>query len=248
MRGLDAGTYTCVARNALGEARSEVHLKVQTFKSIVYDSSQPASLRKLQELEQSMDSQHIQPVIQDKPEELPRFTSQLNHQVDLNEGDSAHFEARIEPTSATVEWFRNGRPIVTGSRIRNINDFGFVVLDINGVTPNDTGTYTCRARTAVGVAETTTELRVHSKKSIILESQAPGGANMARLRELEMPYAAPAEEKPLERRPPRFTTQLTGNVEAVEGNTIHIDCRVEPLDCQIEWYFRGQLLRSGMDS
>jgi titin len=234
-----------VARNALGEARSEVHLKVQTFKNIVYDSSQPASLRKLQELEQSMDSQHLHPVMVDQPDELPRFTSQLNHHVDLSEGDVAHFEARIEPTSALVEWFRNGRPIVTGSRIRNINDFGFVMLEINGVTPNDTGTYTCRAKTSVGVAETSTDLRVNSKKSIILESQMPGGANLARLRELEMPSAPLPEEKSVVRQAPHFITQLSSNVKAVEGNTIHIDCRVEPLDCQIEWFFNGQPLRSG---
>lgn len=117
IQGRDAGTYTCVASNALGEAGSEVHLKVQTFKNVVLDSSQPASLRKVQELEQYMLDSHIPAVVPDQPDVEPRFTSQLEHQVNLVEGDMAHFEARIEPTNALVEWFRNGRPIVTGTRI-----------------------------------------------------------------------------------------------------------------------------------
>lgn len=165
-----------------------------------------------------MSNQPLPDTTVEQPDELPRFTSQLTHRVELNEGETAHFEARIEPRNAMVEWMRNGRPIVTGSRIRSINDFGFVVLDINGVTVEDSGEITCRARTSVGVAETKTNLIVHSQKSIYLESQVPGGANMQRLRELEMPAAPMPEEKPVQKFPPRFTTQLTQNVQATEGN------------------------------
>ncbi|XP_055338080.1 LOW QUALITY PROTEIN: titin-like [Paramacrobiotus metropolitanus] len=245
LQARDAGVYTCVARNPLGEARSEVNLRVQTFKSVVLESSQPASLQKVQELEQQMQSAHIPAFVPEQPDVPPRFISQLDRQVELQEGDMAHFEAKIEPTNALVEWYRNGRPIVTGSRIRSINDFGFVVLEINGVTAEDSGQYTCRAKTSVGAAETSTDLKVQSKKSVILESQMPGGVNMAKLRELETPNAPLPEEKPVVRMPPKFITQLNPHVPGEEGDCIHIDCRVEPMDCQIEWYFNGHPLRSG---
>lgn len=97
----------------------------------------------------------------------------------------------------------------------------------------------------MGATETSADLRVQSKKSIILESQMPGGVNMDKLRELENPNVRLPEEKPVVKMAPRFITQLNQQVQSAEGDTIHVECRVEPLDCQIEWYFNGQPLRSG---
>ena len=39
----------------------------------------------------------------------------------------------------------NGKPLKTGSRVKTINDFGFVVLEIWPTYPEDSGEYTCRA-------------------------------------------------------------------------------------------------------
>ena len=49
--------------------------------------------------------------------------------LSLVENQLAHFECRLTPTAdptMRVEWYHNGRPLSSGSRIRSINDFGLV--------------------------------------------------------------------------------------------------------------------------
>ena len=76
---------------------------------------------------------------------------------DLQEGAPAHFDCRVEPVgdpSMRIEWFHNGHPIDAGSRIHVIDDFGFVVLDIDWTFPRDSGEYICRATNKWGSATT----------------------------------------------------------------------------------------------
>lgn len=56
---------------------------------------------------------------------------------------------------AVVEWYCNGRPIQHGHRFKTTYDFGFVALDILYAHAEDTGTYMCKAKNAVGEAVTT---------------------------------------------------------------------------------------------
>lgn len=47
----------------------------------------------------------------------PTFSAELIGNSQLIEGQSAHFETRLEPMgdpSMTVEWYFNGRPLTTG--------------------------------------------------------------------------------------------------------------------------------------
>ena len=76
------------------------------------------------------------------------------------EGDKVHLESRLIPIGCTVEWLHNGRPVDTGSRFGVVNDFGFVALDINGVRPQDNGTYSCVARNELGEAVATCSVLV----------------------------------------------------------------------------------------
>lgn len=46
-----------------------------------------------------------------------------------------------------------------GTRIRTINDFGFVVLEISPIYPEDSGLYSCRAFNKVGEAVTTCTIK-----------------------------------------------------------------------------------------
>lgn len=76
--------------------------------------------------------------------QAPRFTTQLNGPTNLYEGQSAHYECRIEPypdPNLKVEWFHNGQPLQTGHRFRTTSDFGFAALDVLTVYGEDSGEY-----------------------------------------------------------------------------------------------------------
>jgi hypothetical protein len=112
------------------------------------------------------------------PGTAPRFTVPITNIDSLKEGENAHFEARLVPTddpTLIVEWFWNGKALKAGSRIRTFCDFGFVILEISPVYPEDAGEYMCKARNALGEAVTTATLRCSGKRNIILDSQLPKG-------------------------------------------------------------------------
>lgn len=51
--------------------------------------------------------------------------------------------------------------------------------------------------------------------------------------------------------PPKFMTQLNHVTGLVEGQSAHFECQLVPVndpDLTVEWYFNGQLLRSGKKS
>ena len=75
----------------------------------------------------------------------------------MDESKTVHFEARVEPKDdpkLKIEWFRDGKPLATGSRYKSVFEFGFVSLDISQFYPEDSGVYVCRATNEAGVAET----------------------------------------------------------------------------------------------
>jgi hypothetical protein len=80
----------------------------------------------------------------------------------------AHLEARLEPVSDNqmrVEWFHNDHP-VHSSRIKTIHDFGFVILELYPVEPQDNGRWICRATNNEGTAETQTIISVCLFRSV----------------------------------------------------------------------------------
>ncbi|VDN34592.1 unnamed protein product, partial [Gongylonema pulchrum] len=138
----------------------------------------------------------------------------------------------------------NGKPLKTGSRVKTINDFGIVVLEISPSYPEDSGEYTCRAVNKVGEAVTSTQLTCNPKQTIITHSQLPDSMSGAhkRIVEIETPKA-PAPEKPdLDYGAPRFLTQLQSLTDLSEGQLAHLDARIEPVgdpNLKIEWFHNG---------
>lgn len=81
--------------------------------------------------------------------------------IEVLEAGPAHFDCRVEPvgdSSMRIDWFFNGRPFATGSRVRMVNDFGFVVLEMDYVYSRDAGEYICRATNKWGTATTKAKL------------------------------------------------------------------------------------------
>ena len=84
--------------------------------SLLTESQHEAALQKLQALEDSSKYKRTEEeeiVVTQKPS----FSVQLNGPTSLMEGQSAHYECRIEPypdANLKVEWFHNGKPLQTG--------------------------------------------------------------------------------------------------------------------------------------
>lgn len=52
----------------------------------------------------------------------------------------------------------------TGTRIRSTFDFGLVTLAVNGLRPDDSAIYTCKATNLLGEAVSTCTLKVEGNK------------------------------------------------------------------------------------
>lgn len=56
--------------------------------------------------------------IDTRPQQAPVFTSHLQNQDNLTEGQHVHLEAQVEPRAdpnLRIEWFKNGVTLTTGS-------------------------------------------------------------------------------------------------------------------------------------
>ncbi|CAG2104737.1 unnamed protein product, partial [Medioppia subpectinata] len=245
----DSGIYTCRAVNDSGEAISTCTLKVKGSENLDFRSLHPESWQRIQEFEA------FRPTKAEIPEfetELPNFVSHLND-LNLKEGETAHFECRVEPSSDPTmkyEILRNGEPMPSGSRYSVTHDFGYVSVDIAYVYPEDSGVYTCRASNPKGQSVSTASLKVVGKGLIDTTTLHPTGQQgLERIKQLEttVERVIPAEAKP-EFTKPYFVIPLKHSFKVNESEGLHLECRVEPsndLNLCIEWLVNGQPLTSG---
>ncbi len=249
----DAGLYTCKASNKHGEASVSCTLQVKGRQGIILEPQLPQSFKSgtqsIQKLEENLYKRDEPVAAPDEQPNPPKFVSEIKD-LDLVEGQAAHFDCRVEPVgdaSMRIEWFHNGRPLGSGSRIRMLDDFGFVVLDIDWTFPRDAGEYVCRATNRWGSATTRAKLVTKAKRDVNLDSQLPQGMTGEKLRDLER---GPVTERFTEDAPveaPKFTLQVK-EVAVEEGETAHFECRVEPKtdpSLRVEWYHNGKPLQSG---
>ena len=148
----DSGTYTCVAKNVLGETRSQCTLQVQGKAGLLLDTMDKDRLGQLRNLEQRERTRVEEAEL---TVSKPVFTTPLNNVEGAMEGAHIHLECRLEPINdpkLRVEWFVNNKAIKIGSRFRTTHDFGYVALDILQSYAEDSGTYMCRATNKLGEA------------------------------------------------------------------------------------------------
>lgn len=160
----DSGTYTCRAVNLVGSDEVNCTLSCRSTAQILTGTQNESGLEQIHFLEDRT-KHHRREDVDETTSQAPIFTTALNN-VEIKEGQRAHFECRLIPVSdATmkVEWFHNNMPVKAGSRFIETNSFGFVALDIMYAYPEDAGTYTCRARNAIGEAMTSATAIIHSE-------------------------------------------------------------------------------------
>ncbi|XP_011704408.1 PREDICTED: titin [Wasmannia auropunctata] len=244
----DSGTYTCQATNKLGSAKSSINLDVKSRASIIHDTQHESALKKIQYLED--DSRYKRVIEEDTIiAEKPTFGRPLKNIEHLPEGKSAHLEATLTPVNdptMKVEWFRNGRPIPQGHKFKTTYDFGYVALDILYAYPEDSGTYMCKARNAVGEAITTCVISVDSKQGLYLDTL--DAQRLQKIRELETVEIKEEVEKEVIHQKPVFLTPLNNLDHLKEGEHAHLECRVEPINdpnLKIEWFVNGIAIKTG---
>ena len=166
----DSGIWTCKAKNLQGEAFTSTTIVVVTKDDrIILETLHPEGQRGLDEIERLEESlRRKEAIIAPEDGRPPVFTSQPKPLANMSEGDSAHFEARLEPIgdqTMQVEWFFNGQPLKQGHRARTFYAFGFVLLEIIDIRFEDMGEYVCRATNKWGQASTSVTLGiVHREK------------------------------------------------------------------------------------
>lgn len=249
VRAEDAGQYTVVARNKIGEAQNSATMVVETRSSIDTSSMHRATHEKTQRME---GSKFVEPQydIEELSKSKPVFVTPLSDPKPINEGKNIHLECRLEPMgdpTMRVEWFHNGRPITVGSRFRTYYDFGFVALDIIHATGLDAGEYTVRATNQLGSAHTSAMVQVMGRSDILTETQ----------NEMSLEHIHQLEEQTRDRRQthdeynvaqaPQFTRPLH-NIETFEGTNIHLECRLQPVGdptMRVDWFVNGVPVKTG---
>ncbi|CAH1976506.1 unnamed protein product [Acanthoscelides obtectus] len=249
----DSGVYTCKATNKHGEASVSCQLQVKGRQGIIMEPQLPSNFRSgtesIQKLEEQLHKREEILSEEEKPNP-PRFVIEIKDNLDVEEGSPIHFDAKVEPTNDStmrIDWFHNGRPFATGSRVHQIFDFGFISMDIDYTYTRDAGEYICRATNKWGTATTKAKVTCKAKRNIDFESQLPSGMSAEKLKELEKGPVSVPPEKEKTYSPPKFITQIeSATIE--ESESVRFECRVEPKDdpkLRIEWYRNGKLLPSG---
>lgn len=114
----------------------------------------------------------------------------------------------------------------------------------------DQGEILCRAVNKYGFATTRAKLVCKGRQGIIRESQLPSGSilNAERLSELERgPIKEDRSVPEPPSGPPVFIEKLS-NVGVLEGDSIHLECRVEPKtdpDLKVIWLHNGKPCKQG---
>ena len=244
----DSGTYTCHAKNVMGETTATSNLQVLGKSGLVLDTMDRERLGHLKNLE-ARDTRFKPSDLEDTPITKPVFTSALNNTQNVPEGSNVHLECRLEPLNdpdLNVEWYINGKPLKTGSRFRTTHDFGYVALDILHAYQEDSGTYMCKAANKLGEAVNTCSVEVIGGQSLILDSQHPEGYE--KLKHLEARNAAhgrlEVEDMPVGA--PHFVTDLMGQTTMAEGQIAHFEAQIEPIhdsDLTVEFLHNGQPIK-----
>ncbi|RWS25572.1 titin-like isoform X1, partial [Leptotrombidium deliense] len=243
----DDGVYKCVAKNSLGSAETSARLTSVSLKSIIVESQFSEGLEKMSKLEESKFKAaefHEQEINQ-----KPKFIKPLSGPENVNEGQSAHFETRLEPKgdpTMTVEWFHNGKPLRSGHRFITSYDFGYVALDILYSYPEDNGTFTVVAKNKLGEDVLHKQFNVKASKTI--DTSTLHDRSVHEIQRLE----AYKHDKPVEPEttygPPKFTTPISGPQNITEGQSVHFTCHVTPAEdpnLKVMWFVDNRELISG---
>uniref|UniRef100_A0A915K9H6 Ig-like domain-containing protein n=1 Tax=Romanomermis culicivorax TaxID=13658 RepID=A0A915K9H6_ROMCU len=245
----DSGVWTCKARNRRGQATGSGSFECLKRPTIICDTSHPDSVMKIIELETPKPAPlTVEPSIR----QAPNFVHRLPPNLSLEEHDSVHLEAKIDPINdpdMEIGWYKDGVPITHGNRFILTNDFGFCILDILSLIPEDNGIYTCIAKNRLGSDATSVQIDCSPKAPLILEPQV-GSTQQKAIYDLELSLGRPRvlEVGEVERVAPKFLQHLRTTQDLVEGDHAYFSAKLNQTfspDLKIEWFLNGKPLVIG---
>lgn len=238
----DSGVYTCRAVNFIGTDETNCKLECRGSQQILTTTQNENGLEQIQYLEDKTKYSRSEEA-DEVTKQAPVFTTSLKN-IEIKEGQRAHFECRLIPVSdptMKVEWYHNSKPLRSGSRFTETNNFGFVALDILSCLPEDSGTYTCKAVNTLGEAVTSAVAAVHTRKAIYLESQHEGALHRLNHLEDSSRHQRHSAQEEVITQAPVFTLPIR-DIKVAENQAIHLEARLIPVGdpkLKVEWLRNG---------
>ena len=252
----EAGMYKCIATNDIGTSSTSGTLKLLDESSGVSTKSlHPSGASGLQAIVDTEKSTGMKlgDTTEEEPlKQRPVFTTDLPAEVSLAAGQPLVLECQVEPKAdpnLQLDWFHNGLPLATGSRIKASSDFGFVSINIADVTERDQGVYTAKATNALGEATTFCSVKLPTPHlGVDLKTLHPRGSEgLQSIGQMEARGSLPDQDEPelTNLRPPRFVTKFNSAV-LEEGAVGHFEAKLEPTDdgdITLHWTLDGKPLK-----
>ena len=254
----DTGVIKVVATNTKGSCSTSGTLKIVTPSEDVSNTLHPSGesgLEAIINLEKS-NSMKLFGLNDDHQEIItaPHFVMDLPQQYDMDKNNVLQLNCQVEPRTdpaLIIDWFHNGEPLTSGSRIKPTFDFGYVSLTMDDFSARDEGVYTCKATNKLGEASTFSKvvLKSDSKLGVVdtctVHPQGEEGLNSINKMEAKMKLPDRKDEEVVAMTPPKFVTSF-GDHEFEQGAVGHFEASLMPRDdgdMTIEWLFNGKPLR-----
>nr|CAH8831976.1 unnamed protein product [Trichobilharzia regenti] len=157
----DTGAYTCHISTEHGSADcGPSNLLCEATGSIIAASQLPGNkekgLQAIEAIEANLHAPRGTVWEDDGPHGAPTIIQHPQPVGEIEEGTAIHFDVQVEPAadpSLTVEWFKGGKLLTSGTRFKVAYERGLATLDLLYTIPEDSGEYWCSVFNKVGQME-----------------------------------------------------------------------------------------------
>ena len=252
----NSGLLKVTASNIKGSASSSGTLKVSPENSgVVTSSLHPSGQTGIEAIEKMETSARARlsagPGEPLSLSEKPHFVSDLQPEFHVFGTEPLHLNCAVEPKTDSelrIDWYHNGLPLNTGSRVQANIDFGFVSLTISDVSPRDEGIYTCKAVNSVGEATTFTKVyySTQSPAGVDCSTMHPRGVEgLESINKMEARGLLPDSQEDVESLPPPHFVNDFADQTLEQGAVGHFEASLEPRsdgNLSIAWMFNNKPL------
>ncbi|CAH1113157.1 unnamed protein product [Psylliodes chrysocephalus] len=235
----NAGEYTCMAVNRVGEAICKSSLIVEAYE-YVPDSELGHMTGSEEDLLADKTISETDFFPSETEEEIaPKIIKKLPQVITAKDGEVTRFEVQaVGKPKPEGKWLKHGEEIIPSNEfvIENFDD-GTSVLTITDVFPDDTGAISYEAFNPLGVAVTTTELLVETTEGIIGTKDYRKPEWVTHMEELSAALKAAQS-------PPTFIQEIK-DIRTTEAETVKFECLLSGTPTpDVIWYHNDKIVRN----